>query len=112
MSFMSASVKSVIVNGVGGVPVNIECHLSNGLPSIVIVGVASKSVDEAKERVRSAYTNSGLKLPRKRITINLAPADIPKEGTGYDLAIAISILIGSNQVRNKVPDDAMVFGEL
>jgi len=72
--------------------IEIECDLTNGLPGFVVVGLADKAVDEARERVRSAIKNSGLMLPQKRITLNLAPADLPKDGTGYDLAMAVAVL--------------------
>ena len=78
--------------------VNVECEISNGLPSMLMVGLAGKSIDEAKERVRSALVNSGLQLPKKRITLNLAPADMPKQGSSYDLPLAIAILSKSKQI--------------
>lgn len=76
--------------------VDIECQLSNGLPSIVIVGLGNRAVSEAKERIRSAFASTKLSLPRKRITINLAPADIPKDSTSLDLAIAAAVLQASD----------------
>jgi len=85
--------------GLTGRIVDIECDMSKGLPVIVIVGLANKSVDESKERVRSAIVNSGFQMPRKRITLNLAPADLPKEGSGYDLGMATAILVSSEQLR-------------
>ena len=90
---MGAMVRSIIESGMSGIIVEVECHQSNGLPAIIIVGSASRSVDEAKERMRGAFASSNLKLPKKRITINLAPGDIPKESTGLDLAMAASILV-------------------
>lgn len=85
--------------GLTGRVVDIECDMSKGLPMTVIVGLANKSVDESKERVRSAIVNSGFQMPRKRITLNLAPADLPKEGSGYDLGMAAAILVSSEQLR-------------
>lgn len=79
-------------SGPTGILIEIECQVSNGLPGITIIGYANKSVDEAKERLRSAFSATKLQLPRKRITINLAPADIPKESSTFDVAIAASIL--------------------
>lgn len=76
----------------------VETHISNGLPRLSIVGLAEAEVKESKERVRSAILNSNFEFPARRITINLAPADLPKEGGRYDLAIALSILIASKQV--------------
>lgn len=110
---MTKSVRSILALGATGILIDIECQLSNGLPSIVIVGLGSKAVSEAKERIRSAFANSGLKLPRKRITINLAPADIPKESTSFDLAIAIAIMHASGQSNRQVFDDNLaVIGEI
>lgn len=106
-------IKSLIDQGFGGTLVDIECHISNNLPNIVIVGFANKSVDEAKERLRGAFANSSLSLPRKRITINLAPADIPKDGSSFDLAIAIAILCGSGQMAYLDEfTSSVIFGEL
>lgn len=95
---MGAQVQSIIAAGVSGMVVDIECHLSNNLPNIVIVGFANKSVGEARERIRGAFATSRIMLPRKRITVNLAPADIPKADSGFDLAIAMSILLASGQL--------------
>jgi magnesium chelatase family protein len=108
---MSASIQSIINHGTSGTIVDIQCSLSNNLPNIVIVGFANKAVDEAKERIRGAFSDSNLQLPRKRITINLAPADIPKADSGFDLAIAVSILCASEQVRMAQSSTAFI-GEL
>lgn len=97
--------------GTDGIVVDIECHLSNNLPTIIIVGFASKAVNEAKDRLRGAFTSSQLQLPRRRITINLAPADIPKNDSGLDLAIALSILVASEQIM-AIPPDNLAIGEL
>ncbi len=98
-------------SGVSGIIIDIECHMSNGLPNVIIVGVANKAVDEAKERIRSSFASSKLNLPRKRVTINLAPADIPKDSTSFDLAIATSILAASQQIKVSL-DDHILIGEL
>lgn len=110
---MSNNVKTVLGHGnvSRNAVIDVECHLSNNLPNIIIVGFANKSVDEAKERIRGALAASGIKLPRKRITINLAPADIPKEGSSFDLAIAVSILQSANMVAGRT-ENAIVIGEL
>ena len=84
--------------GVHAPLVNVEVHLSNGLPSLSIVGLPETAVRESKDRVRSALLNSGFDFPAKRITINLAPADLPKQGGRYDLAIALGILAASAQI--------------
>lgn len=95
---MAAPVRSVTLSGAAGTMVDIECQLSNNLPTIVIVGFANRAVGEAKERIRGAFASSHILLPRKRITINLAPADIPKADSGFDLAIAAAIMNVSGQI--------------
>ncbi len=107
----SRRIRGVVENGQHGLVVDIECQLTKGLPAIVIVGYANKAVDEAKERIRNAFVSSKLTLPVKRITINLAPADIPKESTGFDLAIAAAILRASDQCQG-IPSDSAIMGEL
>jgi len=109
---MSAKVQSIITLGSDGIIADIECHLSNNIPAIVIVGFANKAVDEAKERLRGAFANSNLLLPRKRITINLAPADVPKDGSSFDLAIAAAILVAGGQIKHKFTPDEALLGEL
>lgn len=79
--------------------VSVETHISNGLPRLSIVGLAEAEVQESKDRVRSAIINSGFEFPSRRITVNLAPADLPKTGSRYDLPIALSILIASEQLN-------------
>ncbi len=88
------------IMGVEGVPVRVEVDVAFGLPALTIVGLAGSQVQEARERVRSAMRNSGFELPARRITVNLSPADLPKDGTGYDLAIAVGILAASGQLRD------------
>lgn len=78
--------------------ISIECDISNGLPGFVVVGLADKAVDEAKERVRAALRHAGLVVPPKRITMNLAPADVPKDGTGFDLGMAVALLSATGHV--------------
>ncbi|MEO7364063.1 MAG: ATP-binding protein, partial [Candidatus Saccharimonadales bacterium] len=95
---MSASVQSLITSGQSGIIVDIECHLSNNLPNIVIVGSASQAVAESRERIRGAFADSRIVLPRKRVTINLAPADVPKADSSFDLGVAVSILVASGQI--------------
>lgn len=109
---MSSKIRSIAISGSSIFLVDVECNISKGLPSIIIVGFANKAVDEARERVRSAFTNTGLDLPRQRITINLAPADTPKEVPVFDLAIAVSILSTSRQVDIKLPNKSVFIGEL
>ena len=84
--------------GMDAPPVTVEVHLSNGLPSLSIVGLPETAVKESKDRVRSAILNSQFDFPARRITINLAPADLPKEGGRFDLPIALGILAASRQI--------------
>ncbi len=96
---MLAQITSGAVVGLDGVPIDVEVDIaSQGLPSFTIVGLPDKAVEESKERVRSAIRNSGAEFPAKRITVNLAPADLPKAGPAYDLPIALGILIASGQL--------------
>jgi len=98
--------------GIDAPLVTVETHLSNGLPSFAIVGLPEAAVRESKERVRSAILNAGLEFPTRRMTINLAPADLPKSGGRYDLAIALSILAASGQIPLQGLAGFEVLGEL
>lgn len=109
---MGIKSQAIVTIGMQGLVIDVECQTSNGLPSMVIVGSASRSIDEAKERVRNAITNSNLKFPKKRITINLAPGDVPKDGTSLDLAIAASILGASEQIPAASLAKHILIGEL
>jgi magnesium chelatase family protein len=109
---MLSKVFSAAVVGLEGLPVEVEVDIqTQGLPSFTIVGLPDKAVEEAKERVRSAIKNTGCEFPAKRITVNLAPADLPKEGASYDLPIAIGILLASGQINVNV-SDCFFTGEL
>jgi len=109
---MVARVMTVAPIGFDGFIVEVESDATKALPSLQIVGLGNKAIDEAKERVRSAITNSLLEFPKKRITINLAPAELPKDGAHYDLPIALSILCVSGQIQQKELDNAVFAGEL
>nr|HET6903929.1 YifB family Mg chelatase-like AAA ATPase [Ktedonobacteraceae bacterium] len=110
---MLAKVQSCAVIGLEGALVEVEVDLSNGLAAFTIVGLPDAAVNEAKERVRSAIKNSGGLFPYKRITANLAPADIRKEGPAYDLPIAIGVLLASGQINpEKQIDECLFLGEL
>ena len=98
--------------GVDAPAVTVETHLSGGLPSLSIVGMPEAGVRESKDRVRSALLNSGFEFPARRITINLAPADLPKEGSRFDLPIALGILAASGQVEPKAVAGMEFLGEL
>src|SRR5574338_1339624 len=97
---MLAKVWSGAIIGLDAIPIEVEVDIaSQGLPSFTIVGLPDKAVEESRERVRAALKNSGAEFPAKRITVNLAPADIPKEGPSYDLPIAVGMLIASGQLQ-------------
>lgn len=98
--------------GVNAPLVTVEVHLSAGLPSLSIVGLPEAAVKESKDRVRSAILNSHLEFPARRITVNLAPADLPKEGGRFDLAIALGILAASGQIPTQVLNRYEFLGEL
>ncbi|EMN0831368.1 YifB family Mg chelatase-like AAA ATPase [Providencia rettgeri] len=92
--------------------VTVEAHISNGLPGLTLVGLPETAVKEARDRVRSALLNSGFEYPAKKMTVNLAPADLPKESGRYDLAIAIAILASSGQIPNETLNQHEFLGEL
>lgn len=98
--------------GFDGSLIEVEGDSSNNLPSLQIVGLGNKAIEEAKERVRSAINNSFLEFPKKRITINLAPAELPKDGAHYDVPIALAILCISGQLRQEEVSNAVFAGEL
>jgi len=108
---MLAKVLSCAVVGLEGAIVEVEVDISAGLPAFNIVGLPDTAVQEARERVRAAIRNSGMTFPAKRITVNLAPADLRKEGPAYDLPIAVGILLSSEQVAAEVADTVFL-GEL
>lgn len=109
---MLAKIFSGATVGLESVPIEVEVDIaSQGLPSFTIVGLPDKAVEEARERVRSALKNSGIDFPTHRITVNLAPADLPKAGPGFDLPIALGILIASGQLNTDL-NDTLVLGEL
>ncbi|MEA2296153.1 MAG: magnesium chelatase family protein [Solirubrobacteraceae bacterium] len=109
---MLAAVTSFAIDGVETRRVTVECDIRLGLPGFTVVGLADKSVREARERVRSAITNSGFEFPQKRITVNLAPAYLRKEGPHFDLPLAIAVLAASGQLEAAALADCAVAGEL
>lgn len=109
---MIARVFSAVAIGFEGQRIDVECDGAQGLPSLSIVGLGNKAIDEARERVRSAIKNSGLEFPLRRVTINLAPASLPKHGAHLDLAIAVALLAVSGQVRQAALQDCLLVGEL
>ena len=109
---MTASVTSATALGFNGHIIDIECDAKKGLPAIAIVGLGNKSIDEAKERIRSAITNSHFEFPASKITINLAPADLPKDGSHFDVPMALAILIVTGQVKQSSVEGIAFAGEL
>jgi magnesium chelatase family protein len=107
-----ARVTTFAIDGVTSQRVWVEADIRGGLPAFAIVGLADKAVREARERVRSAVTNSGHEFPQKRITVNLAPAYLRKIGPGFDLPMAIAILVASEQVDGEAVGDCAIVGEL
>ena len=109
---MIAKTKSAIPYGFEGALVEVEGDMTRGLPAFNIVGMANKTINEARERVRSAICNSGFSFPNKKVTINLAPAELPKDGAYLDLPIALSILVLSKQLLPTDVDKKIFVGEL
>jgi magnesium chelatase family protein len=110
---MLARLKSIALFGIEACPLEIEVDVaSGGLPAVVVVGLPDKAVSESRDRVKSAIQNAGYSFPARRITVNLAPADLKKEGTLYDLPIALGILQASEQVQFDRLDRYAVVGEL
>lgn len=109
---MVTRVQTVAFQGIQALPVDVQVQVANGMPAFNIVGLPDKAVGESKERVRSALTSSGLSLPPKRITINLAPADLPKEGSHYDLPIALGLMAAIGAIPSDSLDEYVVLGEL
>ncbi|MFH2012210.1 MAG: YifB family Mg chelatase-like AAA ATPase [Pseudomonadota bacterium] len=109
---MLAKVLSSAILGVDAYKVDVEVDISRGLPSFSTVGLPEGAVRESKERVKSAVKNSGYEFPSKKITVNLAPADIKKEGAAFDLPIAIGILVATEAVETKKLADFLIMGEL
>src|SRR5512146_3512699 len=108
---MLAVVPSATLDGLDGRLIRVEVDVAPGLPGFTIVGLADAALQEARERVRGAIRNAGFSHPPRRITVNLAPADLRKAGASLDLAIAIGILLGSEQLRPDALRPALI-GEL
>ncbi len=109
---MLAKIKSFAIVGIECVPVEVEVGISGGLPKVNIVGLGDTAIQEARERVRLAIIQSGFEFPRGKITINLAPADLKKNGPHYDLPIALGILVASGQIPGDLLEDTAFVGEL
>ena len=109
---MFASVLSAAILGMDVHPIQVEADVSDGLPTFTMVGFPSAQVKEAQDRVRTALKNNGIALPPKRITVNFAPADIKKEGAGFDLPLAAAVLAASDILKSEQLDRVMMAGEI
>ena len=109
---MLATVNSCAVIGLDGVVVEVEVDTGGGLPKMVIVGLPDAAVQESRERVQSAVKNAGFYYPRRKVTVNLAPASVRKEGPAYDLPIAVGVLIATEQLEPDAVADTLIIGEL
>ncbi|HEY8304363.1 MAG TPA: ATP-binding protein, partial [Solirubrobacteraceae bacterium] len=109
---MLASARTFAIEGLHARAVTVEVDIRPGLPAFAIVGLADAAVREARDRVHAAVLNSGYEFPARRITANLAPADVPKTGPGFDLAIACALLAASGQISQELLDTHALFGEL
>lgn len=109
---MVATINTVAFQGVDVRPVDVQVQISNGLPAFTIVGLPDKAVAESKERVRAALHALGIALPPKRLTVNLAPADVNKEGSHYDLPIALGLLAAMDVIPKIEVEKYVVLGEL
>lgn len=109
---MLATVNSCAVIGLDGVIVEVEVDTGGGLPKMVIVGLPDAAVQESRERVQSAVKNAGFYYPRRKVTVNLAPASVRKEGPAYDLPIAVGVLIATEQLELETVADTLIIGEL
>lgn len=109
---MLAKVNAISLIGLVGGLVEVEVDIANGLPSFTLVGLPDASLSESSARVKAACINSGFEIPARRITVNLSPAALPKYGSGFDLAIALGILVANQQVKPKLVADVVFIGEL
>ena len=109
---MFSSVLSADVRGITGVPILVETDISDGLPGLTMVGYLTSAVKESADMVRTALKNTGISMPPKKITINLSPADTKKEGTGFDLAIAVSMMCSLGIFPKESVEKILFLGEL
>lgn len=112
MIIMLAKVNSACALGIDACKVTVEVDIANGIPSFSIVGLPCTAIKESRDRIRSAIKNSGFDFPTKRITVNLAPADVKKEGAGFDLPIAVAILVATNVLQTEKFKDYIICGEV
>src|SRR5688572_8822031 len=109
---MASRVATVAFQGIEAVPVDVQAQTAPGLVAMVIVGLPDKAIKEAGERVRAALHASGLSLPPRRIVVNLAPADLPKEGSHYDLPIALALMALIGAIPSDALSNHLALGEL
>jgi magnesium chelatase family protein len=109
---MVSRVTTVAFQGIEAVPVDVQVHVGPGMVAFTIVGLPDKAVAESRERVRAALSASGLALPAKRVTVNLAPADLPKEGSHYDLPIALGVMAAIGAIPAEFLENYVILGEL
>jgi len=108
----SATTLAVALNGLAGSIIEVEAHCANGLPAFVLVGLADTAIKEARERVRAAINAVGISWAERRVTVNLSPADIPKTGTGFDLALAVALLSAGGYINPALARGIVHIGEL
>lgn len=109
---MTARINTVAFQGIDVIDIDVQVQIATGLPAFTIVGLPDKAVSEARERVRAALTAIGLSLPAKRLLVNMAPADVAKEGSHFDLAIALGVLSAMEVLPREDIDQFVVLGEL
>ena len=112
MARVSYAVRTAVLHGVEPQPVVVEVSISQGIPGVTIVGMASAAVQEARYRVRCAFKECGFEFPRAHLTVNLAPSELKKTGTGFDLPIAVAILACTGQIPTRALDECLFAGEL
>src|SRR3954470_9473591 len=109
---MLSVIATCALSGIDVYPITVEVDITSGLPGFTMVGLPDSAVKEARERVFAALKNSGFAVPSKRITVNLAPGGIRKEGTSFDLPLALGILMASEQIQIPPPEGMLFLGEL
>ena len=109
---MLAKISSIALDGVSGIPVQVECNVGDGIPGVTIVGLPDTSINESRDRVRAALANSGHPLKQSKVTFNLAPAHVRKTGTGFDLAMAIAVVVAYEVIKPDRVDGTVFMGEL
>lgn len=112
VKFNYACVKTIALLGMEAIEIKVEVHIGNGLPNFIIVGLPDKNISESKERIRAAFKTLSLNFPSKRITVNMSPSNLPKEGSHYDLPIALGILVALNMIDQDLINNWLVVGEL